>query len=91
MLEGPPAAAITYEKASRGLEPSVYGGGGSPSSKFLPDVSPLVCLGSTTLVSATRCSASSSAIVSAKEGAGAVARICSLTASVTAALKRSSS
>jgi hypothetical protein len=43
-----PAAAITYVKPSSGLEPSVYGGGGSPSSRSLPS---LVSLGSAALVS----------------------------------------
>lgn len=75
ILEGPPAAAITYVNVSIGLEPSVYGGGGSPSSRFLFDDSPFVSLGKAAFVSATRLSSSSSAIASAKEGAGAVARM----------------
>lgn len=54
MLEGPPAAAITYVNASIGLDPSVYGGGGSPSSKLLREDSPLVSLGSAALVSVVR-------------------------------------
>lgn len=43
-----PAAAMTYVKPSNGLEPSVYGGGGSPSSRSLLS---LVSLGSAALVS----------------------------------------
>jgi len=55
ILAGPPAVAITYEKDSRGLSPSLYGGGGSPSSRSLldePSLS-LVSRGSAALVSAT--------------------------------------
>ena len=51
MLAAPPAAAMTYVKESRGLEPSVYGGGGSPSSAALFDGSPLLSDGSAALVS----------------------------------------
>jgi hypothetical protein len=92
MLAAPPAAAMTYVNDSRGLEPSVYGGGGSPSSTPLPDASPLVSRGNAALVSvATLHSASSSARVSSKEGAGAVARSESQTASVMALLTRWSS
>lgn len=41
ILDGPPAAAITYVNDSMGLDPSVYGGGGSPSSAdFAPEDSP---------------------------------------------------
>jgi hypothetical protein len=40
MLAAPPAA-ITYVKESSGLDPSVYGGGGSPSSALLLGHSPL--------------------------------------------------
>jgi len=54
MLVGPPAAAITYVNASMGLDPSVYGGGGSPSSKLLFEDSPLVSRGGTALVSEVR-------------------------------------
>lgn len=53
MLAAPPAAAMTYVKPSSGLEPSVYGGGGSPSSRSLLDVPLLVSRGSAALVSAT--------------------------------------
>ena len=53
MLAAPPAAAMTYVKPSRGLDPSVYGGGGSPSSKSLLDCPSLVSRGSAALVSAT--------------------------------------
>lgn len=91
MLEGPPAAAMTYVKASMGLVPSVYGGGGSPSSRFRVEDSALESLGSVGWVAATRCSSSSSARASAKEGAGAVAKMCSLMASVTATLNLSTS
>ena len=51
MLAAPPAAAMTYVKESSGLEPSVYGGGGSPSSAALLDGSPLLSDGSAALVS----------------------------------------
>lgn len=37
ILEAPPAAAMTYVKESIGLDPSVYGGGGSPSSGVFPE------------------------------------------------------
>lgn len=53
MLAAPPAAAMTYVKPSSGLEPSVYGGGGSPSSRSLLDCPSLVSRGSAALVSAT--------------------------------------
>lgn len=77
---------------SSGLEPSVYGGGGSPSSTPFPDDSPLVSLGNAVLVSAVAlASASSSARVSSKEGAGAVTSRGSQAASVTADLMRCSS
>ena len=46
-----PAAAMTYVKPSNGLEPSVYGGGGSPSSRSLLAWLSLVSLGSAALVS----------------------------------------
>ncbi len=51
MLAAPPAAAITYVKESSGLDPSVYGGGGSPSSALLLGHSPFVSAGSAALVS----------------------------------------
>jgi hypothetical protein len=35
ILAGPPAVAMTYVKPSSGLDPSLYGGGGSPSSRSL--------------------------------------------------------
>lgn len=53
MLAAPPAAAMTYVNPSSGLEPSVYGGGGSPSSKSLLDWPCFVSRGSAALVSAT--------------------------------------
>lgn len=54
MLAAPPAAAMTYGNPSSGLEPSVYGGGGSPLSSLLEEASlSLVSLGSAALVSAT--------------------------------------
>ena len=54
MLAAPPAAAMTYVNPSNGLDPSVYGGGGSPSSRslLLPSLS-FGSLGSAALVSAT--------------------------------------
>jgi hypothetical protein len=75
ILAGPPADAITYVKESSGLDPSEYGGGGSPSSTPLPEDSPLVSLGSAAFVSAEALhSTSSSASASSKEGVGADAR-----------------
>jgi hypothetical protein len=53
MLAAPPAAAMTYVNPSSGLEPSVYGGGGSPSSRSLLPCPSLVSRGSAALVSAT--------------------------------------
>lgn len=92
MLAAPPAAAITYVNESRGLDPSVYGGGGSPSSTPLFDDSPLVSVGSAALFSAAAlCSASSSARASSKEGAGAVASSELQTVSVTLARMQSNS
>lgn len=52
ILEAPPAAAITYVNEWRGLDPSVYGGGGS-SSGDLPEESPFWSRESDALVSAT--------------------------------------
>ncbi len=52
ILAAPPAAAITYVKESSGLDPSVYGGGGSDSSAVLLD-SAFVSAGSAALVSAS--------------------------------------
>jgi hypothetical protein len=43
---------MTYVNDSSGLEPSVYGGGGSPSSTLFPDDSPLLSLERAALVSA---------------------------------------
>jgi hypothetical protein len=51
MLAGPPADAMTYVNPSRGLDPSLYGGGGSPSSRSLLADS-LVSCGSAAFVSA---------------------------------------
>ena len=77
---------------SIGLDPSVYGGGGSPSSTARFDASPFVSGGKATFVSAaTFDSGSSSAKASSKEGAGAVAKYDSLTPSVTSIANRSSS
>ncbi|KAH9827147.1 hypothetical protein Tdes44962_MAKER03117 [Teratosphaeria destructans] len=77
---------MTYVKPSSGLEPSVYGGGGSPSSKSLLDCPSLVSRGSAALVSATTEEAAS---LSSNDGAGplrsAVAVGESLTHSVTRA------
>lgn len=70
MLAAPPAAAMTYVKPSRGLEPSVYGGGGSPSSKSLLDCPLLLSRGSAALVSATTVDAAADGLVSSKGGAG---------------------
>ena len=64
-LAGPPAAAMTYVNESSGLEPSVYGGGGSPSSSPLPEDWPLVSEGRAALVSA-------STLVVARAAAGSI-------------------
>lgn len=53
ILAGPPADAMTYVKDSSGLEPSLYGGGGSPSSRSLLLDPSLVSRGRAALVSAT--------------------------------------
>ena len=53
MLAAPPAAAIAYVNPSSGLDPSVYGGGGSVSSEFFPEGSPLVSSGKAALTSAS--------------------------------------
>mgnify|MGYP007098512517 CR=1 FL=1 len=54
MLDAPPAAAITYVNDSMGLDPSVYGGGGSPSSTDFPDDSGFWSWEKEALVSATK-------------------------------------
>jgi hypothetical protein len=51
ILAGPPAVAMTYVKDANGLEPSLYGGGGSPSSKSL--LASFMSRGSAAFVSAT--------------------------------------
>ena len=53
ILAGPPVAAITYVNESRGLDPSVYGGGGSDSSALLLEDSAFVSRGRAALVSAS--------------------------------------
>lgn len=53
ILEAPPAAAMTYVKESIGLDPSVYGGGGSPSSGDFPEDFPSWSRERDALVSAT--------------------------------------
>lgn len=70
MLAAPPAAAMTYVKPSSGLEPSVYGGGGSPSSRSLLDWPLLLSRGSAALVSVTTDGAAEVAVGSSKGGAG---------------------
>lgn len=72
MLAAPPAAAMTYENDSSGLDPSVYGGGGSPSSDPL---SPCFSLESSALVSATTEEVAGGVYAgySSKGGAGAAA------------------
>jgi hypothetical protein len=52
MLAAPPAAAMMYAKESKGLDPSVYAGGGSESSFFLDD-SPVVSCGNAAFVAVT--------------------------------------
>lgn len=73
MLAAPPAAAMTYVNPSSGLEPSVYGGGGSPSSKSLLDCPGLVSRGSAALVSATTVEGDPGDSHSSNGGAGAYA------------------
>ena len=53
MLAAPLAAAITYVKDSNGLEPSLYGGGGSLSSDFFPALSSFLSRERLAFVSAT--------------------------------------
>jgi hypothetical protein len=53
MLAGPPAVAMTYVNDANGLEPSLYGGGGSPSSKSFPEDPSFVSRGRAAFVSAT--------------------------------------
>ena len=53
ILAAGPATAITYVNESSGLEPSVYGGGGSESSALLLECSALVSAGREALVSAS--------------------------------------
>ena len=53
ILAAPPVAAIANVNPSSGLDPSVYGGGGSVSSKFFPDASPLVSSGKGAFISAS--------------------------------------
>lgn len=78
MLAAPPAAAMTYVKESRGLKPSVYGGGGSESSWPLLELSPFLS-GKAALVSSTRvdrhglCCEEAGSATSEKGGAGAKA------------------
>lgn len=75
MLAAPPAAAITYVNESSGLDPSVYGGGGSPSSRPLLEHSPFVSGGSAALVSASAALGIGAADVygASKDGVGAKA------------------
>ena len=53
ILAAGPATAITYVNELSGLEPSVYGGGGSESSALLLECSALVSAGKAALVSAS--------------------------------------
>ena len=70
ILAGPPAAAITYVNESSGLDPSVYGGGGSPSSALLVEGSRLVSRGSAALVSASAVAAAANSNGDASANAG---------------------
>lgn len=70
MLAGPPADAMTYVNDSSGLDPSLYGGGGSPSSMSLLLEPSLVSRGSAAFVSATAAAAAEDED-SVKGGAGA--------------------
>ena len=87
MLVAPPAAAITYVNESRGLEPSVYGGGASSSSALFED-SPLLSAGSAALVSASA-TVAPPVILGRSEWTGQNAGGGSLLGSVTEALNRS--
>jgi hypothetical protein len=93
ILAAPPAAAMTYVNDSSGLDPSVYGGGGSPSSGPFPEGSPFLSRESAALVSAITDGAAGEADAgdSSKGGAGAKAGRHGVADSVTAALIRSSS
>lgn len=86
---------MTYVKDWSGLYPSVYGGGGSPSSKPLPDASPVLSRESAALVSKTTgdCAGDGdwNAEVSSNGGAGAKAGKNGEPDSVTDAWMRSSS
>lgn len=53
ILAGPPVAAMTYVNESSGLDPSVYGGGGSDSSALLLEDCAFVSRGRAALVSAS--------------------------------------
>ena len=71
MLAGPPAVAMTYVKLLIGLDPSLYGGGGSPSSRSLLAEAPsFVSRGSAAFVSATALAAAAAAAAAAEEGCG---------------------
>ena len=72
MLAGPPAVAMTYVNESSGLDPSLYGGGGSPSSISLLLEPSFVSRGRAALVSATAAAAAEDDD-SVKGGAGAKA------------------
>ena len=91
MLAAPPAAAMTYVNDSMGLDPSVYGGGGSPSSDPFPDDSPFFSRESSALVSTTTEDVAGEVCVgySSKGGAGAVAVRDSTCGSVTEGLEGS--
>jgi hypothetical protein len=57
ILAGPPVEAMMYVNESSGLEPSLYGGGGSPSSRSRVLERSLVSRGSAAFVSATAAAA----------------------------------
>jgi hypothetical protein len=78
MLAGPPADAMTYVNDSRGLDPSLYGGGGSPSSISLLLDPSLVSRGSAALVSATAVAAEEEDSVKGGAGAKAGGESCEL-------------
>lgn len=75
ILEGPPAAAITYVNDSIGLDPSVYGGGGSPSSEGFPEGSPFCSGEKDDLASATMSDCGDDSEGSSRGGGGAKAGI----------------
>lgn len=91
MLAATPAAAITYVNDSMGLDPSVYGGGGSPSSGAFPDDSPFLSFEKAAFVSATTVDVDDGSGGSSEGGVGAKEGSTAELDSVTVALTQLSS